>query len=138
MLHWCAQLLGAKRRNLAGFSSTAAQRHQGYLFSCEIVQNTPPSLRIKAGRLVGTKCTLLARVDAYGQDPTGRIGADFKADMLRRVDKWQEPPPAKIIKPLPPPDQEAKKRRGGRKARKMKVRVALATMKHDEISIYEF
>jgi U4/U6 small nuclear ribonucleoprotein PRP31 len=61
------QLLGAKRKNLSGFSSATVQRHQGYVFGCEIVQNTPPSLRVKASRLVGAKCTLLARVDAYGQ-----------------------------------------------------------------------
>ena len=61
------QVLGAKRKNLAGFSSTAAQPHQGFIFASDIVQQTPPSLRNKAARLVGAKCTLLARVDAYGQ-----------------------------------------------------------------------
>jgi RNA processing factor Prp31 len=63
----CAQVLGAKRKNLAGFSSTAAQPHQGFIFASDIVQQTPPSLRSKAARLVGAKCTLLARIDAYGQ-----------------------------------------------------------------------
>ena len=33
----------------------------------DIIQQTPPSLRSKAARLVGAKCTLLARIDAYGQ-----------------------------------------------------------------------
>ena len=61
------QVLGAKRRNLAGFSSTTAQPHQGFIFGSDIMQQTPPSLRSKAARLVGAKCTLLARVDAYGQ-----------------------------------------------------------------------
>ena len=60
-------MLGAKRKNLAGFSSAAAQPHQGFIFASDIVQQTPPSLRNKAARLVGAKCTLLARVDAYGQ-----------------------------------------------------------------------
>ena len=60
-------MLGAKRRNLAGFSSTAAQPHQGFIFASDIIQETPPSLRGKAARLVGAKCTLLARIDAYGQ-----------------------------------------------------------------------
>ena len=61
------QVLGAKRKNLAGFSSTTAQPHQGFIFASDIIQQTPPSLRSKAARLVGAKCTLLARIDAYGQ-----------------------------------------------------------------------
>ena len=64
------QVLGAKRKTLAGFSSTTAQPHQGFIFSCPIMQQTPPSLRIKAARLLGGKCALLARVDAFGQDPS--------------------------------------------------------------------
>jgi hypothetical protein len=61
------QVLGAKRKNLAGFSSTTAQPHQGFISASDIIQQTPPSLRSKAARLVGAKCTLLARIDAYGQ-----------------------------------------------------------------------
>jgi U4/U6 small nuclear ribonucleoprotein PRP31 len=34
----------------------------------------------------------------------------------------QEPPPAKLPKPLPVPDSEPKKKRGGRRLRKMKER----------------
>jgi hypothetical protein len=65
------QVLGAKRKTLAGFSSTAAQPHQGFIFASDIVQQTPPGLRTKAARLVGAKCTLLARIDAYGQVRAG-------------------------------------------------------------------
>ncbi len=67
MLRYALQVLGAKRKTLAGFSSTAAQPHQGFIYACDIIQQTPPSLRAKAARLVGAKCTLLARIDAYGQ-----------------------------------------------------------------------
>ena len=42
------------------------------------MQATPPAFRKKASRLVGGKCTLLARIDAYGQDPTGSAGANMK------------------------------------------------------------
>lgn len=34
----------------------------------------PAGLKAKAARLVGAKCTLLARIDAYGQDPEGQVG----------------------------------------------------------------
>jgi U4/U6 small nuclear ribonucleoprotein PRP31 len=42
--------------------------------------------------------------------------------MLAKIEKWQEPPPAKQPKPLPVPDLEPKKRRGGRKRRAQKER----------------
>jgi U4/U6 small nuclear ribonucleoprotein PRP31 len=47
----------------------------------------------------------------------------MREEILRKIEKMQEPPPAKIIKPLPRPDEgEGKKRRGGRRLRKMKER----------------
>jgi snoRNA binding domain, fibrillarin len=73
--HACVQVLGAKRKTLAGYSSASVQPHQGFIYSCSLIQMTPPALRAKAARLVGAKCTLLARVDAYGQDPEGEVRA---------------------------------------------------------------
>ena len=73
-----AQVLGAKRKTLAGFSSTSVQPHQGFITSCDIIQQTPPGLRTRAARLVGAKAALLARVDAFGQDPSGQTGSQFK------------------------------------------------------------
>ena len=88
----CAQVLGAKRKHLSGFSSATQALHQGFVYGCEIIQQTPPALRAKAARMVGAKCTLLARVDAYGQDPTGSAGAAMKVrwDMqhVRRDDLY--------------------------------------------------
>ena len=74
-----AQVLGAKKRTLAGFSAAAVQPHQGFVSACEVVQHTPPALRARAVRLVAGKCALLARVDAYAQDPSGSVGASMKA-----------------------------------------------------------
>jgi len=48
---------------------------------CHAVQETPPAYKKKASRLVGGKCTLLARIDAYGQDPTGSAGANMKVNI---------------------------------------------------------
>ncbi len=94
-------MLGARKKTLAGFSSTTAQPHQvqplkpwselrlsglphlpttssaadvivrlqGFIYGCVVIQQTPPSLRIRAARLVASKCALLARLDAHGQDP---------------------------------------------------------------------
>jgi len=123
------QVLGAKRKNLAGLSSSSAAPHQGFIYQSPLIQSTPPALRSKAARMVGAKCTLMARVDAYGQDPAGATGQKFREEMQAKIAKWQEPPPAKQIKPLPAPDAEIKKRRGGRRLRKMKERYGLTDMR---------
>ena len=78
MFIWDVQVLGAKRKTLAGFSTATAQPHQGFIFNSDVIQQTPPGLRGKASRMVGAKCTLLARMDAYGQDPSGQAGEAMK------------------------------------------------------------
>ena len=49
------QILGRVKRTLAGFSTKQIQPHQGVLFLCDIVQNTPKHLQAKAARLVAGK-----------------------------------------------------------------------------------
>ena len=68
---------------------------------------------------------------APAQDMHLRLGAltgvvaRGQEEMEKKVEKWQEPPPAKQTKVLPAPDMEPKKRRGGRRFRKMKERYGL-------------
>jgi len=50
--------------------------------------------------------------------------------MLKRFDKIQEPPPPKMRKPLPAPDDKPKKRRGGKRYRKMKEKMASEIRKY--------
>ncbi|CAM6083124.1 unnamed protein product [Calypogeia fissa] len=123
------QILGAKRKNLAGFSTATAQPHTGFVFHTEIVQSTPPALRTRACRLVAGKSTLGARVDSTRGDPTGKTGRDLREEIRKKIEKWQEPPPPKLPKPLPVPDSDPKKKRGGRRLRKMKERYALTDMR---------
>ncbi|MQM08557.1 hypothetical protein Taro_041410, partial [Colocasia esculenta] len=80
--------------------------------------------------IVGTaKSTLAARVDSTRGDPTGKTGRDLREEIRKKIEKWQEPPPAKQPKPLPVPDSEPKKKRGGRRLRKMKERYAVTDMR---------
>ncbi|CAI5468807.1 unnamed protein product [Closterium sp. Yama58-4] len=123
------QVLGSKRKTLSGFSTATSLPHTGFLFHCEVVQATPPPLRMRATRLVAGKCALAARVDATHGDLSGGAGRGLRAEMERKIDKWQEPPPAKQPKPLPVPDAEPKKRRGGRRLRKMKERYGITDMR---------
>jgi U4/U6 small nuclear ribonucleoprotein PRP31 len=52
----------------------------------------------------------------------------MKGQMEAAIEKWMEPPPAAIVKPLPAPDGVTKKRRGGKRWRKQKERVAATEM----------
>lgn len=116
------QLLGAKRKTLAGFSTATSQFRVGYIEQTEIFQSTPPPLRMRACRLLASKSTLAARVDSTRGDPSGNTGRALREEIRKKIEKWQEPPPAKQPKPLPVPDSEPKKKRGGRRLRKMKER----------------
>ncbi|KAK1260334.1 putative nucleolar protein 5-1 [Acorus gramineus] len=123
------QLLGAKKKNLAGFSTATSQFRVGYLEQTEIFQNTPPSLRMRACRLLIAKSTLAARVDSTSRDPIGKTGRYLREEICKKIEKSQEPPPAKQPKPLPVPDSDPKKKRGGRRSRKMKERYGCTDMR---------
>lgn len=123
------QLLGAKKKNLAGFSTATSQFRAGYLEQAEVFQSTPPSLRIRACRLLAAKATLAARVDSIRGDQTGKTGRNLLEEVRKKIEKWQEPPPAKQPKPLPVPDSDPKKKRGGRRLRKKKERYAITDMR---------
>lgn len=119
------QVLGAQKKTLSGFSQTQMLPHTGYVYYSQIVQDTAPDLRRKAARLVAAKSVLAARVDACHESVHGEIGLRFKEDIEKKLDKLQEPPPVKFIKPLPKPIEGSKKKRGGKRVRKMKERYAL-------------
>ncbi|MQL46470.1 hypothetical protein EI019_24980, partial [Escherichia coli] len=79
--------------------------------------------------MLAAKATLAARVDSTSGDPTGKTGRSLLEEVRKKIEKWQEPPPAKQPKPLPVPDSEPKKKRGGRRLRKMKERYAITDMR---------
>lgn len=118
-------LLGQQKKTLSGFSQATMLPHTGFVYYTDIVQSTPPDLRRKASRLVAGKCTLAARVDASHESPDGRIGRQLRDEIERKLDKMQEPPPVKFVKPLPKPIDQSKKKRGGKRVRKMKERYAM-------------
>ncbi|KAG7533499.1 Nop domain [Arabidopsis thaliana x Arabidopsis arenosa] len=115
-------VLGHKRKNLDGFSTATSQSRVGYLEQTEIVQSTPPGLRMRASRLLASKSTLAARVDATRGDASGTNGKALREKIRKNIDKWQERPPGRQPTPLPVPYSESKKKRGGRRLRKTKER----------------
>ncbi|CAN8002910.1 unnamed protein product [Ixodes hexagonus] len=108
-------VLGSQKRTLSGFSSTAVMPHTGFVYYTDIVQNTPADLRRKASRLLAGKCVLAARVDSFHESHDGTVGRSLREEVERKLDKLQEPPPAKQVKPLPQPIDQNRKKRGGRR-----------------------
>lgn len=116
--------LGAKKKLLAGMSTSTTITRHGFIGECGLMAKTPPDLRVRAGRVIGGKCALAARVDAFQQDPTGAVGRDFFAEIDAKIAKWQEPPPGKKVKALVAPDAKKKARRAGKRVRRMKETMA--------------
>ncbi|KAM3963440.1 pre-mRNA processing factor 31 [Aphomia sociella] len=117
--------LGQQKKTLSGFSQAAALPHTGFIYFSQIVQDTPTELRYKAAKLVSTKLTLAARVDASHSSTDGHIGRQLREGIEKKLDKLQEPPPVKFVKPLPKPIEQSRKKRGGKRVRKMKERYAM-------------
>eukprot|EP00742_Colponemidia_sp_Colp-10_P004566 GILJ01004873.1.p1 GENE.GILJ01004873.1~~GILJ01004873.1.p1 ORF type:complete len:472 (+),score=60.90 GILJ01004873.1:38-1453(+) len=126
------QLLGSTRKALTGFSTATAITHAGFLYNCDVVQNAPPDLKMKAVRLLAGKCTLAARVDACHQDPFGGTGDAWRQEIERRLEKLQEPPPAKLKKALPVPDDKPRKKRGGKRVRRQKEKYVMTEMRKQQ------
>ena len=72
------QLLGTKKKNLAGFSTTTSQFRLGYLQQTKIFQSMPPALRMRACRLLAAKSTLAAQVDSTKCDSIGKAGRNLR------------------------------------------------------------
>ncbi|XP_065181111.1 U4/U6 small nuclear ribonucleoprotein Prp31-like [Sycon ciliatum] len=122
-------VLGAARRLLSGFSSAQVQPHTGLLFYCDIVQGVPPDYRRKAVHLVSSKCALAARVDSFHECMDGSKGQQFREEIEEKLAKLQEPAPPKQQKALPRPDDGVRKKRGGRRVRSMKAKLAVSDMR---------
>ncbi|KAK9503782.1 hypothetical protein O3M35_010268 [Rhynocoris fuscipes] len=123
------QLLGSQKKMLGGFSQVSTLPHTGFIYHSQFVQDAPPDLRRKAARLIATKCTLAARVDACHEAKAGNIGLTLRQEIEKKLDKLMEPPPVKFVKPLPKPIDPARKKRGGKRVRKMKERYAMTELR---------
>ncbi|RCN33901.1 putative U4/U6 small nuclear ribonucleoprotein Prp31 [Ancylostoma caninum] len=123
------QVLGRQRRSLAGFSSTSALPHAGFVYFHPLVQSMPPDLKSKAAKILAAKCTLAARVDSLHESPNGAIGVHLLEQVRSKMEKLLEPPPVKASKALPKPLDKASKKRGGRRVRKMKERMGMTDLR---------
>ncbi len=118
-------LLGAKAKAAAtatGLSTTFSGRHEGFISQCDLVANTPEEYRRQAQRMVSAKCALATRMDAAKSQRDGAYGRKLYDELSKKLEKLQEPPPSRMTKALPIPQENGKKqRRGGRQARARKA-----------------
>eukprot|EP01043_Picozoa_sp_COSAG02_P023151 COSAG02_NODE_1228_length_13776_cov_5.546864_6_plen_511_part_00 len=122
------QALGTNKKTLQGLANKQAGSssvNNGLISQCEIVQMAPSDLKHRALRLVAGKVTLAARIDSFHKDVAGDAGQNFREDILKRIEKLQEPPPPKQQKALPIPGEGSKKKRGGKRYRKQKEQYAM-------------
>ncbi|GBE60743.1 U4 U6 snRNP-associated protein [Babesia ovata] len=96
----------------------------GVIHSCEIIQNAEPSTRHRAVKLVSGKLSLAAKIDMFKESRDGSMGANYRNMIIQALQKAQEPPPAPTKKSLPVPDERKSTKRGGRRLRKAKERLA--------------
>eukprot|EP00088_Acartia_fossae_P068978 TRINITY_DN887_c0_g1_i10.p1 TRINITY_DN887_c0_g1~~TRINITY_DN887_c0_g1_i10.p1 ORF type:complete len:521 (+),score=164.32 TRINITY_DN887_c0_g1_i10:49-1563(+) len=122
-------LLGQTKKVSTGFSSASQLPHTGFVYYSQLVQDVPPDIRRKVARIVGTKCTLAARVDSFHEATDGHVGAEYKEDIEKKVDKFLEPPPVKAVRALKAPMDAPKKKRGGRRVRQLKERYAVTELR---------
>ncbi|KAM3135730.1 hypothetical protein pb186bvf_012127 [Paramecium bursaria] len=118
------QVMGSLKQNLLGFSKVGQDRNMGLFSSLDLVQGAPSKFQKNIVRMLSTNVALAARVDNLKTSPNGKIGEQLKEKMMNRFQKIQEPPPAKLNKPLPVPDENKKKKRGGRRYRALKEKKA--------------
>lgn len=118
--------IGKDKRNLNGMSTASSRSPAGPLNSCDIVQQCPPSLRRKMLKVLAAKVTLASRIDSYvnrGSD-SGDQGNAYRKDVLAKVEMWKKPDQARTKRALPVPTEVKKHKRGGKRARRLKERLA--------------
>lgn len=79
------------------------------------MQSAQPEDRRKAQRAVSAKCTLAARIDASKSSRDGEAGRKLLGELQKKIQKMAEPPPNKMVKALPVPQETNRKKRGGKR-----------------------
>lgn len=119
------QLMGGKRERVASLSKISQKLYFGSFASLEIVQKTDENYQQKLIKLLANAVAKSARIDSSKLSRNGAIGKEMLKDLMLKFDKYQLPKTGEMRKPLPMPDDTPKKRRGGRKFRHSKDKLAM-------------
>ncbi len=113
---------------MVGLGAKSTMKNVGILHYSDLVQSANPEDRTKALRVISGKVVLAARLDMSKKFRDGSSGESWRKEIENKVNKWKEPGQGKMKKPLPLPDAEYKKRRGGKRARALKKRLGITEM----------
>jgi U4/U6 small nuclear ribonucleoprotein PRP31 len=112
------QVLGGQRSAQIGFSQME-RNHTGTFSQMELVKDAPKDYQMQLVRMLACNTAKCARADMLKSSKG--LGAKLREDMYERYEKIQEEGGLhRIDKPLPVPDLQPKKRRGGKRYRKTK------------------
>lgn len=104
-------------------------RHSGVLAQCPLVLACPPDLKRRVVRVLAGRVALAARVDdSSSSNPSAASGKLWRGEIEQKIAQWQTPNQGKVKKALPVPDMQRPKRRGGRRARKLKEKMGSTSM----------
>lgn len=109
--------LGAPKTQLG---HTLGQPRRGFVYGDAIVKSVPPQHKLQAVRMVCAKVVLAARVDLAHGSPDGAQGALWRSQIMNRIEKLAVAPPSATDRALPVPEDKKSKKRGGRRARRLK------------------
>lgn len=115
--------VGAHRK----IGANSVETRMSLVSQCDLVATCPEDTKRRAIRLVLGKAAIAARVDQFGSDTSGATGEKLREFITNSLEKANEPPPARAIKPLPiPADLTAPRtKRGGKRHRRMKEKYGM-------------
>ena len=124
------QVMGGKRNADLGLTKKGESRHHGFFAYLPEVRKTPVEFRTKIVKMFANYSAKCVKIDQSKTDLKGTKGAEQREKLLKTFDKRMARPDAQTKKTIVIKEHPMKKR-GGKKYRKMKERLALTqTRKH--------
>lgn len=130
------QVIGRKGVQASGLSRVSQGAHEGIIAQAAVIGTLPPTLRVRGLRLLANKLALACRLDAFAVDDDDSQGRALLADMRDKFEKWQEAPSVKLTKALPVPLQKSRPKRGGKRYRKEKERMAVTEVAKQKSRVF--
>lgn len=112
------QVMGGQRSGQIGLN-ISDRNHTGIFGSIDFVRDAPQRFKMQLVRMLASNTAKCVRADVL-KSQVG-LGARLREEIFERYEKIQEEGGlSRIDQPLPVPDQQPKKRRGGKRYRKTK------------------
>lgn len=113
-------------------TSLTGVRQEGYIYRSDLIQSQPYEYHKQALRMACAKVALAARVDAGitpGSEASDALGSQWRQEIEQKILNQREAVSNSVVKPLPVPKDETKKKRSGRKFRKYKQQFQLSHLR---------